>query len=78
MLTLNQNYEKLQASYLFADIAKRVTAFQQENPDRSIIKLGIGDVTLPLPEACREAFHSAIDEPWTSGNFSRLWSRARI
>ena len=62
MLTLNQNYEKLQASYLFADIAKRVTTFQQENPDRSIIKLGIGDVTLPLPEACREAFHSAVDE----------------
>ena len=62
MITVNQHYNKLQASYLFSDIAKRVSRYQQENPDKSIIKLGIGDVTKPLPPACIEAFHRAVDE----------------
>lgn len=62
MIGINEHYLKLQASYLFADIAKRVAAFQQANPDRQIVKLGIGDVTRPLPPACIAAFHQAVEE----------------
>lgn len=62
MLRINENYLKLKASYLFSDIAKRVTAYQAANPDKRIIRLGIGDVTEPLPEACRKALHVATDE----------------
>ncbi len=62
MIKINENYLKLQASYLFSDIAKRVAAFQQENPDREVIKLGIGDVTRALPGVCIEAFHKAVDD----------------
>ena len=62
MIRINENYRKLQASYLFSDIAKRVNSFQQTHPDRQIIKLGIGDVTLALPSACISAFHRAVDE----------------
>ena len=62
MLKINEHYLKLQASYLFSDIAKRVSAFQQANPDKEIIRLGIGDVTHGLPKACIEAFHRAVDE----------------
>ena len=62
MIPINTHYQKLQASYLFSDIAKRVSAFQEKNPDRPLIKLGIGDVTEPLPPACVAAFHSAVDE----------------
>jgi len=62
MIKVNKHYNKLQASYLFSDIAKRVSSYQEENPDKSIIKLGIGDVTKPLPSACIDAFHRAVDE----------------
>lgn len=62
MIRINPHYSKLQASYLFANIAKRVNAFQQQNPDRQIIRLGIGDVTRALPDACICAFHTAVDE----------------
>jgi LL-diaminopimelate aminotransferase len=62
MITINENFLKLQASYLFSDIAKRVAAFQKNNPQKNIIKLGIGDVTKPLPPACISAFHQAVDE----------------
>ncbi len=62
MIKVNSNYGKLQASYLFSDIAKRVNAFIDANPDKKIIKLGIGDVTRPLPDACIKAFHDAVDE----------------
>ena len=62
MIKINEHYLKLQSSYLFSEIAKRVSAFQAAHPDRKIIKLGIGDVTRPLPEACIEAFHKAVDE----------------
>lgn len=62
MIKINENYKKLQASYLFSDIARRVAAFQKANPDMNIIKLGIGDVTRPLPPACIDAFHRAVDE----------------
>ena len=69
MLKINENYLKLQASYLFSDIAKRVAAFQEANPDKDVIKLGIGDVTRPLPGACIEAFHRAVDEMATDSGF---------
>jgi LL-diaminopimelate aminotransferase len=62
MIRINENYLKLQASYLFSDIAKRVAAFQQAHPDKQIIRLGIGDVTRALPKACIEAFHTAVDD----------------
>jgi LL-diaminopimelate aminotransferase len=62
MIRINENYLKLQASWLFSDIAKKVSAFQSARPDMDIIKLGIGDVTRSLPRACIEAFHRAVDE----------------
>jgi LL-diaminopimelate aminotransferase len=62
MIKVNENYLKLQASWLFSDIAKKVRAFQSANPDMEIIKLGIGDVTRSLPRACIDAFHHAVDE----------------
>jgi LL-diaminopimelate aminotransferase len=62
MIRINDHYLKLKASYLFSDIAKRVAAFQSENPDKEIIKLGIGDVTRALPQACIEAFHKGVDD----------------
>ncbi|MEJ2621247.1 MAG: LL-diaminopimelate aminotransferase, partial [Candidatus Thiodiazotropha sp.] len=52
MIKINENYKKLQASYLFSDIAKRVSSFQQANPDKDSIRLGIGDVTRARPDAC--------------------------
>jgi LL-diaminopimelate aminotransferase len=69
MIKINENYKKLQASYLFSDIAKRVAAFQQVNPDRHIIRLGIGDVTRALPGACIKAFHEAVDEMASDATF---------
>lgn len=62
MIRINENFQKLQASYLFANIAKKVNAYQQANPDKSIIRLGIGDVTRALPCACIDALHKAVDE----------------
>lgn len=62
MIRINENYLKLQSSYLFSEIAKRVSAYQQACPDQEIIKLGIGDVTRALPRACIDAFHRAVDE----------------
>lgn len=62
MATINDNYLKLKAGYLFPEIARRVKAFAEENPDAKLIKLGIGDVTEPLPEACREAMKKAVEE----------------
>jgi LL-diaminopimelate aminotransferase len=62
MIRVNENYKKLKASYLFSDIAKRVSEYAKKNPDKEIIRLGIGDVTRALPQACIEAFHRAVDE----------------
>lgn len=62
MATINDNYLKLKAGYLFPEIARRVNAFIEANPDAKIIKLGIGDVTEPLPEACRTAMIEAVKE----------------
>lgn len=62
MATINDNYLKLKAGYLFPEIARRVNAFAEANPDAKIIRLGIGDVTEPLPEACRAAMIKAVEE----------------
>ena len=62
MATINDNYLKLKAGYLFPEIGRRVNTFAQANPDANMIKLGIGDVTEPLPEACRTAIIEATQE----------------
>ena len=62
MIKANENYLKLAGSYLFSDIARKVAEFSEENPDARIIRLGIGDVTLPLPQAVIEAIQRATDE----------------
>ena len=62
MAKINENYLKLKASYLFSDIAKRIRAFTEAHPDARIIRLGIGDVTQPLPPAVIKAMHEAVDE----------------
>jgi LL-diaminopimelate aminotransferase len=62
MIRINENYLKLKASYLFSDIAKRVTAYTTANPDKPIIRLGIGDVTEPLAPSVLKAFHAGVDE----------------
>ena len=69
MATINDNYLKLPGSYLFAEIARRVAAFKEANPDADIIRLGIGDVTQPLPPACIEAMHKAVDELASADTF---------
>ncbi len=62
MFKINENYLKLPGSYLFSDIGKKVKAFSEANPDTKIIRLGIGDVTLPLAPAVIHALHKATDE----------------
>ncbi|MDX1966173.1 MAG: LL-diaminopimelate aminotransferase [Planctomycetaceae bacterium] len=62
MAYVNDHYLKLKAGYLFPEIGRRVKKFSEEHPDAKIIRLGIGDVTEPLPAAVREAMHNAVDE----------------
>ena len=62
MATINDNYLKLKAGYLFPEIARRVNGFAERHPEANIIRLGIGDVTEPLPEACRTAMIKAVEE----------------
>ena len=62
MPAINDHFLKLKAGYLFPEIGRRVHAFTNEHPDADLIKLGIGDVTEPLPEAVRTAMHAAVDE----------------
>ena len=62
MIRINENFLKLKASYLFSDIAKRVTAYTAANPDKPVIRLGIGDVTEPLTPSVLKAFHAGVDE----------------
>ena len=69
MIRLNEHYLKLNSSYLFSEIAKRVNAFQKQNPSKEIIRLGIGDVTNALPKACIEAFHKAVDDMANDATF---------
>ena len=69
MPLVNEHFLKLQGSYLFSDIAKRVNAFKVTHPDKKLIRLGIGDVTRPLPPACIEAMHRAVDELASADTF---------
>ncbi|GAB4298368.1 MAG: LL-diaminopimelate aminotransferase [Oscillatoriaceae cyanobacterium] len=85
MATLNDNYLKLKAGYLFPEIARRVNAFAEANPEAKIIRLGIGDVTEPLPEACRQAMIKAVEDMGDRATFKGygpeqgyLWLREKI
>lgn len=69
MSYINENFLNLQESYLFSTIAKKVAKYVENNPNRNIIKLGIGDVTRPIVPACVEAMHKAIDEMGTANGF---------
>ena len=62
MALVNEHFLKLPGSYLFSDIAKKVNTFRITHPKQEVIRLGIGDVTRPLPPACIEAMHRAVDE----------------
>lgn len=85
MATINDNYLKLKAGYLFPEIGRRVNAFAEANPEAKIIRLGIGDVTEPLPEACRAAMIQAVEEMGSRDSFKGygpeqgyLWLREKI
>ena len=69
MITLNENFLKLQKNYLFADIAQKVAAYQQAHPEAPVIRMGIGDVTRPLAPAVIEALHHAVDEMGSAETF---------
>ena len=69
MVQVNENYLKLKAGYLFPEIAKRVKVYSESNPNLDLIKLGIGDVTEPLPKACRDAMSKALNEMGTIEGF---------
>ena len=69
MFRINENYSKLPGSYLFSTIAKKVSAYKEANPDKKIIRLGIGDVTLPLSAPVIEALHRAVDEMGDAEHF---------
>ncbi len=62
MARINDNYLKLQAGYLFPEISRRINEFTTANPDASVIRLGIGDVTKPLVPAVLKAFHEGVDD----------------
>ncbi len=69
MVYINDNFTRLPETYLFSEIAKRVQAFKNEHPEAQIIRMGIGDVTLPLPKTVIEAMHKAVDEMATGATF---------
>ena len=69
MSYINENFLELQDSYLFSNIAKKVEKYTKENPEKEVIKLGIGDVTKPIVPACIKAMHQAVDEIGTQEGF---------
>ena len=69
MAQINDEYLKLPGSYLFADIAHKVNAFKENHPEVELIRLGIGDVTRPLPPSVIKALHKAVDEQATAEGF---------
>ena len=69
MFKINENYQKLPGSYLFSTIAKKVSAFAEANPEKEIIRLGIGDVTQPLAPAVIQAMHQAVEEMGNADTF---------
>lgn len=85
MAKINDNYLKLKAGYLFPEIARRVNAFAAANPQAQLVRLGIGDVTEPLPAACRQAMVKAVAEMGERATFrgygpeqGYLWLREKI
>ena len=68
-MNINKNYDNLEQSYLFSTIAKKVNEYSAKNPDKKIIRLGIGDVTLPLCKAVINALHKAVDEMGVQSTF---------
>jgi LL-diaminopimelate aminotransferase len=85
VVQVNSNYLKLKAGYLFPEISRRVKLFSEAHPDAALIRLGIGDVTEPLPEACRNAMRAAVDELGSREGFhgygpeqGYLWLREAI
>ena len=68
-MKLNKHYNELNESYLFSTIARKVREFQAANPERDVIRLGIGDVTLPLAASVTEAMHKAVDEQGRKESF---------
>ena len=68
-MKINTNYENLEQSYLFSTIAKKVNEYITNNPDKKVIRLGIGDVTLPLCKAVTDALHKAVDEMGVQATF---------
>ncbi len=69
MIKINENFLELQESYLFSTVAKKVAEYTKKNPEKEVIKLGIGDVTKPIVPACIEAMHKAVDEIGTKEGF---------
>lgn len=69
MFKINENYLKLRGSYLFSTIAKKVATYQESHPDKELIRLGIGDVTLPLAPAVIDSLHKAVDEMASAETF---------
>ena len=69
IMNINTNYDNLEQSYLFSTIAKKVNEYISNNPDKKVIRLGIGDVTLPLCKAVTEALHKAVDEMGVQSTF---------
>jgi LL-diaminopimelate aminotransferase len=69
MALINENYLKLQAGYLFPEIGRRVRLYSEANPDKKIIRMGIGDVTKPLTPAVIKAFHEGVDEMANGSTF---------
>ncbi len=69
MFRINENYLKLQGNYLFSSIAKKVSAYSAANPEKEILRLGIGDVTQPLAPAVIDALHKSVDEMASADTF---------
>ncbi|MGM9676605.1 MAG: LL-diaminopimelate aminotransferase, partial [Butyricicoccus sp.] len=68
-MKMNHNFSNIAQSYLFSTIAKKVADYTAANPDKNVIRLGIGDVTLPLPQVAIDAMHAAVDEQSKQGTF---------
>ncbi len=69
MIRINENYTKLASSYLFSEVSRRVAAFQETHPGAPVIRLGIGDVTLPLTPTVLAAFHAGVEEMGSESTF---------
>ena len=68
-MRINDNFEKLPESYLFSTVARKLREYKEKNPDVEVIRMDIGDVTLPLPAACVAAMHRAVDDMGAGSTF---------